>query len=157
MSWFNRVRNSLPFVAKRSTDETLWIKCKGCGEMIFASDYADNLYVCPRCEHHGRIGADTRIAMLMDEGFALLPQPEVKEAPLKFRDSKRYVDRLKEYKAKADMDDAVLAARRPALARPGAPRVPLASVRERCSWYVYSGSWGGDDGGTFDGGGGVQC
>ena len=77
MSWFNRVRNSLPFVAKRSTDETLWIKCKGCGEMIFARDYADNLYVCPRCEHHGRIGADLRIGMLMDEGFTLLPQPEV--------------------------------------------------------------------------------
>ena len=67
MSWFNRVRNSLPFVAKRSTEETLWIKCKGCGEMIFASDYADNLHVCPRCGHHGRIGADLRIEMLMDD------------------------------------------------------------------------------------------
>ena len=106
MSWFNRVRNSLPFVAKRSTDETLWIKCKGCGEMIFASDYADNLYVCPRCEHHGRIGADTRIAMLMDEGFALLPQPEVKEDPLKFRDSKRYTDRLKQARAANPHRDA---------------------------------------------------
>ena len=107
MSWFNRVRNSLPFVAnKRSTDETLWIKCKGCGEMIFASDYADNLYVCPRCEHHGRIGADTRIAMLMDEGFELLPQPEVKEDPLKFRDSKRYTDRLKQARAANPHRDA---------------------------------------------------
>ncbi|WP_226660773.1 acetyl-CoA carboxylase, carboxyltransferase subunit beta [Alteriqipengyuania lutimaris] len=106
MSWFNRVRNSLPFVAKRSTDETLWIKCKGCGEMIFASDYADNLYVCPRCEHHGRIGADTRIAMLMDEGFDLLPQPEVKEDPLKFRDSKRYTDRLRAARANNPHRDA---------------------------------------------------
>ena len=107
MSWFNRVRNSLPFVAnKRSTDETLWIKCKGCGEMIFASDYADNLYVCPRCEHHGRIGADTRIAMLIDEGFELLPQPEVKEDPLKFRDSKRYTDRLKQARAANPHRDA---------------------------------------------------
>jgi acetyl-CoA carboxylase carboxyl transferase subunit beta len=107
MSWFNRVRNSLPFVAnKRSTDETLWIKCKGCGEMIFASDYADNLYVCPRCEHHGRIGADTRIAILMDEGFELLPQPEVKEDPLKFRDSKRYTDRLKQARAANPHRDA---------------------------------------------------
>ncbi len=107
MSWFNRVRNSLPFVAnKRSTDETLWIKCKGCGEMIFASDYADNLHVCPRCDHHGRIGADLRIAMLMDEGFELLPQPEVKEDPLKFRDSKRYTDRLKQARAANPHRDA---------------------------------------------------
>ena len=107
MSWFNRVRNSLPFVAnKRSTDETLWIKCKGCGEMIFARDYADNLYVCPRCEHHGRIGADVRIGMLMDEGFELLPQPEVKEDPLKFRDSKRYTDRLKQARAANPHRDA---------------------------------------------------
>ncbi|NCP18787.1 MAG: acetyl-CoA carboxylase carboxyltransferase subunit beta [Erythrobacter sp.] len=106
MSWFNRVRNSLPFVAKRTTDETLWIKCKGCGEMIFASDYADNLYVCPRCDHHGRIGADIRIAMLMDEGFDLLPQPEVKEDPLKFRDSKRYTDRLKQARANNPHRDA---------------------------------------------------
>ena len=106
MSWFNRVRNSLPFVAKRTTEETLWIKCKGCGEMIFASDYADNLYVCPRCEHHGRIGADTRIELLMDEGFTLLPQPEVKEDPLKFRDSKRYTDRLKAARASNPHRDA---------------------------------------------------
>ncbi len=106
MSWFNRVRNSLPFVAKRSTDETLWIKCKNCGEMIFASDYAENLHVCPRCDHHGRIGADTRIAMLMDDGYSILPQPEVKEDPLRFRDSKRYTDRLKQARAANPHHDA---------------------------------------------------
>ena len=106
MSWFNRVRNSLPFAGKRTTDETLWIKCKGCEEMLFARDYAENLFVCPRCDHHGRIGADLRIEMLMDEGFELLPQPEVKEDPLKFRDSKRYTDRLKQARSANPHRDA---------------------------------------------------
>ena len=106
MNWFNRVRNSLPFASKRTTDETLWIKCKGCEEMLFARDFAENLFVCPRCDHHGRIGADLRIAMLMDEGFELLPQPQVKEDPLKFRDTKRYTDRLKAARAANPHRDA---------------------------------------------------
>lgn len=106
MSWFNRVRNSIPFASKRTTDETLWIKCKGCEEMLFARDYAENLFVCPRCDHHGRIGADLRIELLMDEGFELLPQPQVKEDPLKFRDSKKYTDRLKQARASNPHRDA---------------------------------------------------
>jgi len=110
MSWLTRVRNSLSFGSKRETPEDLWVKCPSCNEMLFTREYEANLYVCPRCEHHGRIGADTRLAQLLDPGYQLLPAPEVREDPLKFRDSKRYADRLKAARASNPHDDALTAA-----------------------------------------------
>ena len=110
MSWLNRVRNSLPFIHKREVPDNLWVKCPRCSEMLFSKEYAENLYVCPRCDHHGRIGARERLNQLMDEGYSLLPMPEVREDPLKFRDTKRYTDRLKQARAKSDDRDAFVAA-----------------------------------------------
>ena len=106
MNWFNRVRNSLTFLPKRETEKDLWIKCPGCQQMVFAQEYEDNLYVCPRCDHHGRIGADERLKQILDPGFGFLPQPEVREDPLKFRDTKKYTDRLKQARAKNPHKDA---------------------------------------------------
>lgn len=107
MSWFNRVRNSLGFgEEKKSTEKDLWIKCKSCQEMLFVAEYEENLSVCPRCGHHGRIGADARLKLLLDEGFELLPQPQVTEDPLKFKDSKKYTDRLKAARAANPHEDA---------------------------------------------------
>jgi acetyl-CoA carboxylase carboxyl transferase subunit beta len=106
MSWLTRVRNALPFGNKRETPENLWVKCPRCQEMIFAREFEANLSVCPKCEHHGRIGADARLAQLLDEGFELLPEPEVREDPLKFRDSKKYTDRLKQARAATPHKDA---------------------------------------------------
>ena len=106
MNWFTRVRNSLPFVAKRTTEESLWVKCPGCSEMLFTKEYEENLKVCPRCGHHGRIGADERLSQLLDDGYDLLKQPEVAEDPLKFRDTKKYTDRLKQARAKNPHRDA---------------------------------------------------
>jgi acetyl-CoA carboxylase carboxyl transferase subunit beta len=108
MNWFNRVRNSVPFLPKRATTDNLWVKCPGCQQMVFAQEYEDNSHVCPRCDHHGRIGADVRLGMILDEGFQTLPIPEVKEDPLKFRDSARYTDRLKKARAKSPHRDAFL-------------------------------------------------
>jgi acetyl-CoA carboxylase carboxyl transferase subunit beta len=95
MSWLDRVRNALPFTEKRDTPDNLWIKCPSCSEMLFTKEYEENLNVCPRCEHHGRIGADARFGQLLDPGFTVLESPKVKEDPLKFRDQKKYPDRLK--------------------------------------------------------------
>ncbi len=107
MNWFTRVRNSLGFGSlKKSTEKDLWIKCNACQEMVFVAEYEENLSVCPRCEHHGRIGADERLSLLLDEGFELLPQPPVTEDPLKFKDTKKYTDRLKSARAKSPHDDA---------------------------------------------------
>jgi acetyl-CoA carboxylase carboxyl transferase subunit beta len=106
MSWITRVRNALPFAPKRETPDNLWVKCPSCQEMLFVKEYEENLQVCPRCEHHGRIDADTRLSLLMDEGFELLAQPSVKEDPLKFRDTAKYTDRLKKARAKNPHADA---------------------------------------------------
>ena len=107
MSWLNRVRNSLSRVAKRDTPDNLWIKCPSCSEMLFTKDYEENLSVCPRCEHHGRIGADARLSQLLDPGFTVLPTPKVKEDPLRFKDSKKYPDRLKAARAANPHPDAL--------------------------------------------------
>ena len=107
MSWLNKVRNALPFTPKRDTPDNLWIKCPSCSEMLFVKDYEDNLSVCPHCDHHGRIGADARFDQLLDAGFELLPAPRVKEDPLKFRDSKKYVDRIKAARAANPHHDAL--------------------------------------------------
>lgn len=110
MSWLNRVRNALPFGTKRETPDNLWVKCPRCQEMLFQREYEANLSVCPRCDHHGRIGADTRLSQLMDEGYTLLPAPVVAEDPLKFRDTKRYADRIKAARANSVHTDAFTAA-----------------------------------------------
>ena len=110
MSWISRVRNSLPFAPRRDTPDNLWTRCPGCNEMLFTREYEANLYVCPKCDHHGRIGADTRLAQLLDPGFHLLSDPTVADDPLKFRDTKRYPDRLRQARASNAHCDAFTAA-----------------------------------------------
>ena len=110
MSWITRIRKSLPFTAKRETPDNLWVKCPNCKEMLFAREYEENLSVCPRCGHHGRIGADARLEQVLDAGYELLRLPEVREDPLRFRDSKKYTDRLKAARAASTHADAFVAA-----------------------------------------------
>lgn len=112
MSWLSRVRNSISFLPKRQTSDTLWHKCKKCESMVFTKEWEDNLQVCPRCSHHDRIRATTRFAQLFDEGaYNLLPSPDVREDPLKFRDTKRYTERLKAARLATEQKDAFLNAR----------------------------------------------
>ena len=111
MSWLNRVRNRIPFLPKRETPDNLWHKCPECDAMIFLKEYEENLFVCPRCDHHGRIGATRRIEMLLDPGFTMIPAPPVKEDPLRFRDSKRYTDRIKAARQQTGQVDALINAR----------------------------------------------
>ena len=63
--------------------------------MIFAREYDENLNVCPQCNHHGRIGPKARFEQIFDETYTELPTPRVAEDPLKFRDTKKYTDRIK--------------------------------------------------------------
>ena len=108
MSWLSRVRSGNPFLPKRQSSENLWHKCKKCGTMVFVKEWEDNLNVCPRCDYHDRIGWSTRYEQLFDKGeFELLPTPEVREDPLRFRDSKRYTDRIKTARSTTDMRDAL--------------------------------------------------
>jgi acetyl-CoA carboxylase carboxyl transferase subunit beta len=112
MSWLDNVRKKIPFIAKREAPDNLWHKCPGCSQMIFLKEYEENLSVCPQCDHHGRIGPDERFDQLFDNGvFTPLPIPQVSEDPLKFRDSKKYVDRIKAARASTGEQDALLNAR----------------------------------------------
>jgi len=108
MSWLNRVRNSIPFLPKRETSETLWHKCRQCNAMIFTREWEENGFVCPRCDHHDRIGPRVRFQQIFDPGYTILPPPQVKEDPLKFRDSKRYTDRLKAARTQTGETDALM-------------------------------------------------
>jgi acetyl-CoA carboxylase carboxyl transferase subunit beta len=111
MSWINRVRQKIPFLPKREGPDNLWHKCHNCDAMIFTKEWEENLFVCPRCSHHDRIGPQARFQQILDPGFTLLPAPVVREDPLKFRDGKRYTDRLKSARQQTGEPDAMLHAR----------------------------------------------
>ena len=111
MSWLTRVRNAIPFLPKRETPDNLWHKCPQCDAMVFTKEYEDNLFVCPRCEHHGRMGPRPRFERLLDPGYTILPPPQVREDPLKVRDTKRYPDRLRAARLATGESDALINAR----------------------------------------------
>src|SRR6185503_191289 len=112
MSWLSRVRSGIPFLPKRQTAENLWHKCQKCGTMVFVKEWEENYSVCPRCNFHDRIGPAKRFEQLFDAAkYELLPTPEVREDPLKFRDTKRYSDRLKTARAATHERDALISAK----------------------------------------------
>jgi acetyl-CoA carboxylase carboxyl transferase subunit beta len=109
MSWLSRVRSGIPFLPKRQTAENLWHKCSKCGSMVFAKEWEENYSVCPRCNFHDRIGPTKRFEQLFDAArYELLPAPEVREDPLRFKDTKRYTERLKAARAANGERDALV-------------------------------------------------
>jgi acetyl-CoA carboxylase carboxyl transferase subunit beta len=112
MSWLSRVKSGIPFLPKRQTAENLWHKCIKCGTMVFVKEWEEYYSVCPRCNFHDRIGPAKRFEQLFDAAeYELLPAPEVREDPLRFRDTKRYTDRLKSARAASGERDALVNAR----------------------------------------------
>jgi acetyl-CoA carboxylase carboxyl transferase subunit beta len=112
MSWLSRVRSGIPFLPKRQTAENLWHKCKKCGTMVFVKEWEENYNVCPRCNFHDRIGPTKRFEQLFDAAqYELLPAPEVREDPLRFKDTKRYTERLKAARTANGERDALVNAR----------------------------------------------
>ncbi|WP_088346913.1 MULTISPECIES: acetyl-CoA carboxylase, carboxyltransferase subunit beta [Rhodomicrobium] len=112
MNWINNVvRPKIrDFWHKREVPENLWVKCPETGQMVFYKDVEANQLVIPGSNYHLRMGAEARLKSVFDEGkFEKIGLPEVPLDPLKFRDEKRYVDRLKDAKAKTGLEDAVLA------------------------------------------------
>jgi acetyl-CoA carboxylase carboxyl transferase subunit beta len=95
---------------KREVPENLWVKCPETGQMVFYKDVEANQLVIPGSNYHLRMGAEARLRSLFDQGeFERIASPDVPTDPLKFRDERRYADRLKDAKAKTHMDDAVYA------------------------------------------------
>ena len=114
MSWIaNFVRPKLQKLVggRKEVPDNLWHKCPNCGQMIFHRDLTKNLKVCQHCNHHMRLGANERLEMLFDDGVFEKVEVEAPITdPLKFRDVKRYTDRLKESKAKTKSNDAIMVA-----------------------------------------------
>jgi acetyl-CoA carboxylase carboxyl transferase subunit beta len=113
MSWINDW--ALPkiktlFGAPREVPDNLWRSCPACEQMIFHRDLERGLHVCPHCAHHFRIDAQRRLELTLDAGWQRIELPKVPTDPLRFRDQRRYADRLKEAQAKASQEDAVVVA-----------------------------------------------
>ncbi len=110
MNWLtNYVKPKLQKVLhSRETPDNLWHKCKNCGQMIFQKEFMANLYVCAHCDHHDRVPPKDRFDALFDnQNYDLIDLPKVKQDPLKFRDSKKYTDRLKAARSQTGDEDAI--------------------------------------------------
>ncbi len=113
MSWLtNFVRPKIrALVRKTEVPENLWDKCPSCGQMIFHRELEANLRVCPHCGHHMKIEVKRRLELLFDEGkYTRVPLPKPEIDPLRFRDRKKYTDRLKDSQAKTGEQDALIVA-----------------------------------------------
>jgi acetyl-CoA carboxylase carboxyl transferase subunit beta len=95
---------------KRESPENLWHNCPSCQQMIFHRDLEKALRVCSHCGHHMRLGASQRLEATLDPGFSRIELPKAPADPLRFRDQRRYADRLRESQTKTSMDDAVAVA-----------------------------------------------
>jgi acetyl-CoA carboxylase carboxyl transferase subunit beta len=126
MSWFKKTHFGFKIKRRRDAADTpdgLWRKCDSCGELLFVKDLERNLLVCSKCGHHFRMGAREYIAFLTDEGsFEELFSGITSTDPLGFRDTKRYVDRLRENRRLTGLAESVIAGR----ARIAGHRVALA-------------------------------
>ena len=112
MNWItNYVRPRInSMLGRREVPENLWIKCPETGEMVFHKDLEDNKWVIPASGFHMKMPAKARLTDLFDNGeYEALPQPKVAQDPLKFRDSKKYTDRLKDSRIKTEQEDTILA------------------------------------------------
>ncbi|MGE0845447.1 MAG: acetyl-CoA carboxylase, carboxyltransferase subunit beta [Flavobacteriaceae bacterium] len=111
MNWItNRLRPGFRNLLspKRDVPENLWVKCPETGEMVFHRDLVANLYVIPGSGYHMRMPVDARLATFFDGGeYAAIDMPAVPHDPLRFRDERRYADRLKDARAKTGREDAV--------------------------------------------------
>ncbi len=101
MSWLSDfVRPKIQaLINKKEVPENLWEKCPACEKMIFRKDLEKHMHVCPQCDHHFRLNAAIRLQTLFDnQTYTILAVPAVNVDPLKFKDRKKYLDRLKEAK-----------------------------------------------------------
>jgi acetyl-CoA carboxylase carboxyl transferase subunit beta len=112
MAWFAREKPGVEGTAeadKRVRTEGLWLKCESCGQIIWKKTLDENMQVCPKCEHHFRIDARARLAMLFDDGAYEEHDPDlVSTDPLNFEDSKTYAVRLEGMQQATGLSDALI-------------------------------------------------
>jgi len=114
MNWItNYVRPKIRAVLekKKDTPDNLWHKCLDCGQLLYMKDFLEVQSVCPHCGFHSRIGPKIRFKNLFNDGeYELIDLPAPKDDPLKFKDQKRYIDRLKTARTTNDVKDAIAVA-----------------------------------------------
>ena len=113
MNWIrNFVRPKIRSILgdKREVPENMWIKDPETGQMVFYKDLAANQFVIPGSGYHMRMAPDLRLQSVFDQGvYEKIAMPQVAADPLKFRDERKYADRLKEARAKNGVDDCIMA------------------------------------------------
>ena len=115
MTWFKRekkpIENPTPVEERRVRTEGMWTKCSSCRAIIWKKDLETNWEVCPKCDHHFRLGARRRLEMLLDdEVYTEFDADLASNDPLHFTDTRPYAQRLKEAQHKLGMKDAILTA-----------------------------------------------
>lgn len=114
MNWLtNFVRPKIQNIIgqKSETPDNLWHKCKNCGQLLYVNDIEKNLSICPNCDHHERIGPTERFKNLFNNGeYKLVDLPKTLDDPLKFKDQKKYTERLKAARSKSEYQDAIAVA-----------------------------------------------
>ncbi len=112
MAWFSRERSgadtSQDGEERRVKTEGLWLKCEGCEQIIWKKSLDENQQCCPKCDHHFRIDARTRVQVLLDDGFEEHDARMASTDPLSFTDQKTYKDRLKTMQESTRLSDALL-------------------------------------------------
>ena len=107
MSWIDKIKAGIR--KKSPKDEDLWVNCKKCKEQIYIAELEDNLKVCPKCEYHFRLDARQRIHLLIDhETFVEQDQDLTSPDPLKFKDTKKYKERMRATIKKNATNDAII-------------------------------------------------
>ena len=113
MSWFKKIlpsRIKTNGTSRRTVPEGIWTKCKSCNAVLYRAELDRNQEVCPKCNHHMRIGARIRLESFLDEDNREEIGIEIKPIDiLKFRDSKKYKDRLSQSQKQTGEDDALIA------------------------------------------------
>src|ERR1700684_4270304 len=109
MNWIsNVVRPKIRSILRREVPENLWIKCPETGQLVFYKDVEANQFVIPGSNYHMRMSAGARLKSMLDnQTWINIHPPEVPTDPLRFRDERRYADRLKDARAKTGLHDAV--------------------------------------------------
>ena len=111
MNWFDKLMPSRIQTEQRSRSvpEGLWVKCPSCSAQLYRAELKRNLQVCPKCDHHLRIGARERLACFLDEGTGTEVGANIEPVdPLKFKDSRRYKDRIADYQKSTGEKDAIV-------------------------------------------------
>ncbi|MEE8575809.1 MAG: acetyl-CoA carboxylase, carboxyltransferase subunit beta [candidate division Zixibacteria bacterium] len=110
MAWFRKEKSGLQPQEKRNIPEGLWTKCPSCGEIVYSKKMEQHLWVCPSCDYHFRIACRRYISMLLDGGqLEEFDNNLISTDPLKFKDSKKYTDRVKAAREKTGRPDGVTA------------------------------------------------